>query len=108
MEIVKLILALMLGAIVFIFTAFNKSEDKNFKEFILRKENYISAFLNIMSGMILIFSYLDDPTILSFMGISKLTFLTTAILGFSAHGLFQSAVDSTSKKAKTKMGINSK
>ncbi len=106
MELIKLIGALTLGVIVFIFTAFNKSEEKKLIKFILTKENYMAVILNLIAGLILIFSYMDDPTILGVLGITKLTFLTTAILGFTGHGIFQSLTESMTKNAKTKLGVN--
>lgn len=108
MELLKLISALLLGVVIFIFTNFNKSEESKLIKFVLKKENYLAVILNIVAGLILIFSYIDDPTILSIFGIGKLTFLTTSVLGFTGHSIFQSLTESMTKNAKTKLGINKK
>lgn len=103
---ITLILGLLLGAIGFILTNFNKSESKNLIDFIKLKENYLAAILNIVFGVIIIFSWISNPETLLFMGISELTFINCALLGFTAHGIFTGATEAQSKNVKTKLGSN--
>ena len=106
--ILKLIAGLILGASVFILTGYNKSDIQSIKEYITRKENFIATLLNLVTGLIIIFSWIDNENSLAIIGITEITFFTAGILGFTAHSLWQSIIDGTSRDVKTKVGANRK
>ncbi|MFP4042624.1 MAG: hypothetical protein ACLFT6_07700 [Bacteroidales bacterium] len=105
---IKLIIALVSGILVYLFREFNKSEQKNIIEFMKVKENYTAIALNFITGMIILFSYQDNPGSLEIIGVTKLTFLTAAIIGFTGNTLWSAIIEGTSRRVKTKLGLNQK
>jgi len=103
---ITLILGLILGAIVFILREYNKDSAVKFLQFIAKKESYLPALLNLATGLILLFAWHSDPSALAAIGITKVTFLTAAIFGFTANGLWSALTEGTTKRVKTKIGRN--
>lgn len=103
-----LILGLILGAIAFVLREFNAVTDVKFMDFITKKRNYLPALLNLLTGTILLIAAHTDPSALAAIGITKVTFLTAAIFGFTANGLWTALTEGTTKDVKTRIGRNHK
>ena len=102
----QLVLALILGSIIFVLREYNKSPVGRFLSFIGKKENYLPAILNFATGLVILFAWRADPSSLAAVGITKVTFLTAAILGFTGNGIWSAITEGTARDVKTKVGRN--
>lgn len=105
---INLIIGLILGVIIYLLTIFNKAEERKFTDFIQVKEHYVTTILNLLTGLVILISYQQNPGTLEIIGITKMTFLTSALVGFLGHVLWNIIVDAFSSRVKTKLGVNRK
>lgn len=105
---INLIIGLILGVIIYLLTIFNLAEEKRFSDFIIVKEHYVTTILNLLTGLVILISYSQNPGTLEIIGITKMTFLTAALVGFLGHNLWSIIVNAFSSRVKTKLGVNRK
>ena len=105
---INLLIGLFLGVIIYLLAQFNKADEQNFLDFIVVNENYLTAVLNLLTGLVLLISYQQNPGTLSIVGITKMTFLTAALIGFLGHVIWNIIVEGFSSRIRTKVGVNKK
>lgn len=105
---INLLIGLLLGVIIYLLAQFNKADEQNFLDFIVVKENYLTAVLNLLTGLVLLISYQQNPGTLSIVGITEMTFLTAAIIGFLGHVIWNIIIDGFSNRIRTKLGVKKK
>lgn len=99
-----LYLGLFLGVIIYALMDFNGFPG-NFMTYIQKKNNVITVVLNAIVGTALIIGWQQDNTMLQFLGIAEVTFLTAMIFGIIGHSLIEKIVKSFDRKSETKLGL---
>jgi len=95
---------LFLGVIIYTLMDFNSFKG-NFLNYIQQKNNVITIILNAIVGVALVVGWKMDNTMLSFIGIAEVNFLTALIFGIIGHSLIEKIVKSMDRKSETKLGL---
>jgi len=103
-------LAVIFGGLIFLSFALNKAGvRKDFKWYKFLRKNGVQTILNILSGVVIIWLYQNEPDSLIFEKILGDLDLTKCLfLGVFGQAILTGVVHLLNKNTKTKLGINKK